>query len=146
MFTADVITAILLLFAAMIVIQVFIHFFMIEVLHTKPIYLEWFIARGTVAIFHAAMFQLMDLWQWLPILIWQLVVHFIIFNPLLNKLRYIKQVKEQGSSNYHFAYMGEDSGWLDKMFRADPNFYRLCYIACCIIFVIDTVVLYNLYV
>lgn len=144
--TADVVTVLLLLFIAMVVIQIFLHFFMIEVLHDKPIYMQWFILRGMTAIFHAAVFQVMDLWQWLPIVCWQLLCHFILFNPGLNKIRSIKRDARGESHNFHFWYLGSDSGWLDRLFLKDPDFYRLFYFGCCVLFVVNTILLYNLYV
>lgn len=143
--TADVITVLLLLFVAVVFLQVFLHYFMIEEMDTKPIYFQWFIIRGMIAIFHAAVFQVMDFWQWLPILVWQLTCHFIIFNPALNKTRSLNK-ENKGRLLYHFWYVGKDSGWLDRLFLKDPNFYRWFYFGCCLVFVVSTIVIYNTYV
>lgn len=145
MYTPEVITAILLLFVSVVFIQVFLHYFIIEEYEDRPIYMQWFIIRGMIFIFHGILFSVMDIWQYLPIFIWQLTTHFVLFNPSLNKIRSLKK-ENRGKLLYHFWYVGKDSGWLDKLFLADRNFHRWVYFICCLVFVIDTIVLYNLYV
>jgi len=145
MYTPEIITAILLLFIAVVVIQTFLHYFLIEEFETRPIYAQWFIIRGMIFIFHATLFQLMDMYQYIPIFCWQGSAHFIIFNPLLNKLRSLKK-ENRGKLLYHFWYVGLDSGWLDKLFIKDRNFHRWFYFGCCFIFVVSSIVIYDTYV
>lgn len=127
--------ALLLLWITLVVLQSFIHNYLITELHETPFYLQWFVVRGIVAICHGSFFYLMNFYQWLPVLAFQLLTHVIIFAPLLNKLRH---------KNYF--YLGEHSGWFDKIFIGDPVLYKTFYFLCVGLLAVDLLLLYDLYI
>lgn len=88
----------------LICIQVLIHFILIEVRNEKPFYLVWNIIRGMFAILHGIAFDVQNMADYAPVLLFQLMSHFVIFAPMLNTLR-----------KKSFWYLGGDSGWIDKM-------------------------------
>jgi hypothetical protein len=108
----------LFLWQVLVALEVFIHYIMIEKANTKPIYIQWFIIRGLAAILHGAMCDVGSWGEYLPIFIFQVSTHLTIFDPALNGLR--------GES---FWYVGEDSGWLDKLRKNSPVFQALLYFA-----------------
>lgn len=102
----------LLIWILLVIIQVFVHYYMIHVKHTKPNYLQWFIIRGMVAIFHGILFNPSNMTDYLPVFIFQVSSHVLIFAPLLNYIR--------GMS---LDYLGEKSGWFDSFFRKRKKLY-----------------------
>lgn len=136
-----------------VILSVFIHFFGIEILSSRPKYLRWGILRGVFAILYFASFYFLSLWEWIPLSVFQASSHFVIFNPLLNKLRSIKYRELMKvypepviEDKYPFWYLGKLSGWMDKLLlRLGPTFYQSFYYACCGVAVISLVSIYIRY-
>lgn len=101
----------LIIWLELVVIITFIHHYMIKEMETRPIYMQWWIIRGLAAIIHAVISDevniewsieaLVDYW---PMLIFQVSSYYLIFDPLLNKLRKLT-----------FIYRGLHSGWMDRL-------------------------------
>lgn len=97
----------------LVIIITFIHHYIIEVNESRPIYMQWRIIKGFLAITHGAFSDavniewsievLVDYW---PLLIFQLCSFYLIFDPLLAKLRKLPRP---------FLYRGKDSGWMDRL-------------------------------
>lgn len=138
----EIVGLILFVWILLVILQSFVHNFIIETMKDKPIYMQWFIIRGMVAVFHGALFHLMTLSEYLPILAFQLAAHIIIFNPLLNKLRAITHP----NGIYHFWYLGNDSGIFDKIFRGNKSSYKVAYFMAILIAVLTSVTIYQRYV
>jgi hypothetical protein len=142
MLAPEVIFTLLLTWPILVVLQVFIHSHMQYALHDRPIYVQWFIVRGMVAIFHAAVFGITHGAEWYPILFWQLSTHFVIFNPLRNKL-----ARDHEPMAYiPFWYLGQNSGWLDKFFIKRLNFYKTVYFMSIAVAIISAIVIFSIYV
>jgi hypothetical protein len=122
---------ILLLITWMFVValEAFIHRSLIVRGH-KPNYLQWFIIRGMLAIVHGAIADVSNMSEYFPLLVFQLCSHFVIFNPLLNKLR-----------SKNFWYLGETSGYMDPFFLKHMWFYKLLYVFTVVWCVISIIVL-----
>ena len=71
---------------------------------TRPNYLQLWVIRGIFAILHGALLDIQpEPWyEWPTLICFQMGVFYLIFNPLLNKLR-----------NLDWDYEGKNSGWLD---------------------------------
>jgi hypothetical protein len=108
----------LIIWIALVIGEAFIHAEMFK-RGVKPIYLQWAIIRGIMAILHGifsdiiskdlALFSMRD---YLPLFFFQVTSHYLIFDYTLNKLR-----------KKDWDYRGEDSGWLDKL--PLPVYYAL---------------------
>lgn len=122
----EYVIALLITWVLFVVLQSFVHFYIIEVQKTKPIYLQWNIIRGMVSIFHGIAFDVSRMQEFLPVLVFQLIIHFIVFAPLLNKLR--RPLNPFST----FWYLGADSGYTDRLLKHLPfNAYKgLYYLAC----------------
>lgn len=152
--TPEIVTSWILLWITTVVLFAGIHFFMIEVKRTKPNYMQWFIIRGFFAIVYAVPFQLLNMGEYLPIFLFQVTSHFVIFNPLLNYLRqehYEAKLSEQGYGGYNhvkysFWYLGKESGWLDKLLaRTGPVSYIVIYFASAAVMGLAAVTIYMRY-
>lgn len=134
-----------------VVLFAFIHFFLIEVMREKPYYAQWFIIRGFFALLYILPFQLLKVGEGVPIWTFQVTSHIVIFNPLLNKLRDLKYVNMAwntlaATQRFPFWYLGEHSGWLDKLLgRLGPTFYQCFYYACCAVMVLSLITIYFRY-
>lgn len=144
--TSFVIFHLLLSWWTLIALQSFVHFFMIEEMSDRPVYLQWGILRAMAAIFYGIPYNVMDFWQWLPILAFQVSSHFVIFNPFVTRLRYIKW-RELGAvrEELTFWYLGKDSGWFDRLFIRDLKFYKAIYFFSIAVLIISIVVIYDTY-
>lgn len=100
----------------------------------RPNYLFSFILRGMIAILHAVLFDVQDLREYMPILLFQCCSFLLIFNPMLNAAR-----------GRDFWYVGRNSGWLDSMFYHDRTFYILVYFGCLSVCVTSLFVIYFRY-
>ena len=86
------------------IIEAFVQAYFIK-LGNKPNYLQLFILRGWIAIlFGAIVLDPMTSVEGFLIITFQCTSFWLIFDPVLNKLR-----------NKPFTYKGKDSGWLDKL-------------------------------
>jgi len=70
---------------------------------TRPNYLQLWVIRGIFAILHGALLgaQPEPWYEWPALLCFQMGTFYLIFNPLLNKLRKLP-----------WDYEGKNSGWL----------------------------------
>lgn len=150
--TPEIVGAVLLLWITTVVLFTGIHFFMIEVMRTRPYYAQWFIIRGWFAILYAMPFAYLNMGEYIPLLVFQLTSHVIIFNPLLNKLRDVKYqhslgIVGGGAARYPFWYLGKSSGWIDKIFlKLGPNAYKFFYFGCGGLMILSIIVIFNRYV
>lgn len=112
----------ILLWVLFVIIVSAIHYIIIEVYNRTPFYLGWFVAKGMAAILNGIMFDPKNVSEWLPILAFQITSFWVIFNPLLNKMR--------GLSFWH---LGTDSGLIDKFFLKYHVLYKTTYVLTCVI-------------
>lgn len=123
--TKEYIISLLFVWILLVVIQSFVHFYLIEVKHSKPFYLLWWIIRGIASILHGVAFDVLNMQEFWPILSFQLLSHFVVFGPLLNILR------KPFVPKMHFWYTGEHSGWTDAIFnKLNLTLYKCIYFAC----------------
>ena len=102
------------------IIEASLQGYLIQKANWSPNYLQLFIIRGFWAIiFGGVILQLeYGFIQFAIWLTWCTTSFYIVFNPLLNKLR-----------GKPFDYRGKESGWLDKLLKHDLAywaFYSIC--------------------
>jgi hypothetical protein len=101
----------------LVVLQAFIHYYIIEENNDMPFYLLWNLIRGGASILHGVLFDVQGWSDYYPLLLFQLTTHFAIFAPLLNKLRF------KG-----YWYVGKNSGWIDGWLGSmHVNVYKAIY-------------------
>lgn len=116
-----------------VVLTTFIHYWMIS-RNVKPIYLQWFVIRAIAAILHAILADvsnvnltlegMIDYW---PLFFFQISSYYLIFDPLLNRLRGLTWI-----------YKGKDSGWMDKL---PHKWYIAVKILCIVVFGVSCIIL-----
>ena len=74
----------------------------------KPNYLEMFMARGAIAIFHAALFNPQSWADYWPILLFQLTSFWLLFELALNIIR--------KKPLLYYDTLEHDSGYIDRFF------------------------------
>ena len=126
-----VVFALELFWVALVVLQAYIHFFMIAVCKRKPVYLLWFCIRALTAFFFLWVFLYTGAWVHplilsVDLVIFMMLSHYTIFNPVLNKLLSIYNP----AGGYDFWYLGKNSGWLDSFFLKHKVLHRFFYAAC----------------
>lgn len=137
-----------MLWITTVTLSAFIHFYLIEILHDKPKYLHWGVIRTFFAVLYGAPLYYLGFYEVIVLTIFQGTSHFVIFNPLVNKLRDIKYRTQvlTVSPKYSFLYVGKDSGWLDKLFlRLGPTFYECFYFVCAAVMILSMITIYNRY-
>jgi len=78
----------------------------------KPNYLQLAIIRGVFSILHGVLIDVQDIKEYGILVLWQITSFWLIFDPVLNKLR-----------KKSFFYKGKTSGWLDKL--PNPLYFYL---------------------
>lgn len=153
----------MMLWISTVIIFVGIHFFLIEIMFKRPVYWHWVVIRVAFALLYGSPLYVLSFWECWPITLFQLVTHFVIYNPLLNRLREIKYQQNylRAASNhdpnnvrditpaparYPFWYLGENSGYLDKLLgKFGPVFYQSLYYMCCALMILTMIVIYVRY-
>ena len=74
----------------------------------KPNYLIMFILRGMAAILHGILFNPHNLYDYLPIFLFQITSFWLLFEIFLNVIRHKPLL--------YFDNVEHDSGWIDKIF------------------------------
>lgn len=136
---------------ATVLLFTFIHFFIIEVYKDRPVYWHWALIRLFFCGMYYLPFHYLSFWEWLTIAVFQITSHFVIFNPLLNKLRSIffrsKFPFAAKYDHYPFFYLGKQSGWVDKTFlKLGPGFHKVMYYICSVVMVLSIVTIFIRYV
>lgn len=126
--------ALILLWFSLIPAEVLRNYYIIEVDKTKPNYLQSFILRGFIALIHAILFNPQNIIEWLPILVFQLSSFFVIFSPLLNKLR-----------NEEFFYLGKESGFIDPFLLRYPALHRILYFLSALLIIVSAILIIRIY-
>jgi hypothetical protein len=87
-----------------ILIEIGIHYYIIEIKKSRPFYLHFFLQRGIMAILHGVLLDV-DSWEeYMPIFLFQISSFWIFFDLGLNLMRDKK-----------WWYKGKNSGWLDRL-------------------------------
>jgi hypothetical protein len=94
----------MIIWLIIILLEAYRNWHIIEVQKFRPNYLQSFILRGIVAIFHGIYMGVTEPANWYPVLIFQVSSFWLLFDLTLNVLR--------GKSIF---YKGKNSGWLDKL-------------------------------
>jgi hypothetical protein len=98
----------MIIWLIIILLEAYRNWHIIEVQKSRPNYLQSFILRGIVAIFHGIYMGVTEPANWYPVLIFQVSSFWILFDVTLNILR--------GKSIF---YLGDpkkgSSGWLDRL-------------------------------
>lgn len=123
-------TSQLLLWIGFIIAEVFRNYTIIQK-GIRPNYLLSFVIRGMASIIHGILFDVQNMRDFMPILLFQCSSFLIIFNPTLNAIR-----------GFDFWYVGRNSGWLDKAFYEDKGLYILTYCGCLSICITSILVIY----
>lgn len=110
------------------------NWYIIERSKARPNYLISFIFRGMAAIAHGIMLDVSNPDEWWPVLIFQVTSFFVLFSPILNIIR-----------GKDFDYLGETSGWLDKIGLKRPAIYWSAYGICLFIFIYFLSILLRIY-
>lgn len=126
--------ALMLLWLSLVPSEVLRNYYIIEVGKEKPNYLQSFIIRGFVALVHAILFNPQTLLEWLPILVFQLSSFFVIFSPMLNKLR-----------NEEYFYLGKESGIIDPFLLRYPTLHRILYFLSALLIVVSAILIIRIY-
>lgn len=124
-------TSLLLLWIVFIVVEVYRNYTVIVHQGRRPNYLISFVIRGMASIVHGILFDVEDMRDFMPLLLFQCSSFLIIFNPTLNILRKLD-----------FWYVGRNSGWLDKAFYEDRGLYLLTYFGCLSVCITSILVIY----
>lgn len=150
--TFELVSALISFWITIVILATFVHFFLIEVMRDRPRYLHWAFLRVFFGLLYIAPFQLLTFWEWALLVTFQLTSHFVIYNPGLNKLRDLKYVNMAWNGGvaavrrFPFWYLGEDSGWLDKvLIKLGPVFYRCFYFGCLFVMLLSMVSIYIRY-
>jgi len=111
------------------IIEASIQAYLIEKKNWKPNYIQLFLIRGFCAIiFGGVILQLeYGFTQFAIWLTWCTTSFYIVFNPLLNRLR-----------DKPFDYRGKESGWLDSLLKHDLAYWAF-YLTCVIFAVLSLV-------
>jgi hypothetical protein len=102
----NIIAILLTMWMLLLVLQVFVHYILIEMKDEQPFYLVWGIIRGMVSIGHGILFDVKNMAEFAPILMFHVTTHFVFFSPALNLMR-----------KKEFWYLGENSGWTDRVLK-----------------------------
>lgn len=138
---SELVTALLSLWITLVFLQSFVHNFMIETMNDKPNYIQWFIIRGFFAILYGCAYNVLNMGEYFPILVFQVSSHVVIFAPTVNKLRAIKHPL----AGFTFWYLGKDSGWFDKLFIKNKPLYKVVYFMAAALMVLSIVTIYFRY-
>jgi len=102
----------------------------------KPNYLIMFILRGMAAILHGILFNPHNLYDYLPIFIFQITSFWIVFEISLNLVR--------GKHWLYYDHSEGDSGIIDRFFMwAGEKAHGIVKILCFIVMVLSIIVIYN---
>jgi hypothetical protein len=122
------------LWVVLVLITDKIHYYWIT-RNVKPVYRQWFIIRGMMALIHAvltdelvirwSMQTMKDYW---PMFLFQISSYYLIFDPVLNWMRGLS-----------WRYQGEESGWMDKL----PTWaYLTAKVLCVVVLVYSLTILF----
>jgi len=101
----------------------------------KPNYIIVFIVRGMVAILHAALFNPHNVYDWLPILIFQVTSFWIFFELALNFVR--------NNPLMYYDNSEGDSGFIDRFFKVvGMEAHFIAKVLCFVVMVFSIIVLY----
>lgn len=92
---------------------------------------EWFI-RAMAALAHAFLWLPNNTIEWLPIVIWQVSIFWIVFDLFLNGLR-----------RKPALYVGLNSGWFDPYFAEHPINHVIAKVMALALMVLSTIVIYH---
>ena len=102
----------------------------------KPNYLIMFILRGMAAILHGILFNPHNLYDYLPIFIFQITSFWIFFELGLNLVR--------GKHWLYYDKIEKDSGVIDRFFAwAGVKAHGIAKILCFVVMVLSIVVIYS---
>ncbi len=100
----------------------------------KPNYIQMFLLRGMAAILHAILFNPHNVYDWLPILIFQVTSFWLIFEIALNLVR--------GKHFLYYDHLEGDSGYIDRFFAwAGEKFHAVCKMLCFAVMVWSIIVI-----
>lgn len=94
----------MLIWILFIAIEIYRNYYIIEVVESRPDYLQSFIIRGIAAILHGVLVGVTEPSDWYPILLYQALSFWILFDISLNLVR-----------RKPILYKGETSGYLDRL-------------------------------
>lgn len=100
-----------------------IHYGIIEIKHTRPNYMMWFVVKVIAVILHATWVNIIhpfdpeDFNTIFKLVTFYTLSWITIFSPVLNALRH-----------KDFWYLGLESGWIDSFFIRHPKLYRMIYL------------------
>lgn len=142
-----IVSALACLWITLVILACFIHFYKIEIIEERPWYLKWNIIRVVFAALYILCFNALSFAEWNVIAIFQVSSHMVIFNPGVNLLRSGKYQNDFGiQSRFPFWYLGQNSGWLDKLWiNLGPEFYKCFYFVCVALMILSLVTLYSRY-
>ena len=127
-------TLYLLIWIGFIGLEAYRNYFIIEIKQTRPNYLQSFVIRAMAAILHGILFNPHNMGDYWPVLLYQGISFWILFELLLN---YIRQKP--------LLYYGENSGWLDRGFTwiGSRNFHFYCKVIAGLICLFSIIVIYS---
>jgi hypothetical protein len=107
-----------------IVAEAVVHYYVIEVLKSRPDYLKAFIIRGMASIIHGAILDVNDWTEYATLLTFQVSSFWVIFDLTLNLAR-----------DKDPLYHGKDSGWIDRYLGGTLAYYILKVLALLVAFI-----------
>lgn len=107
----------LLLWLVFIAAEVYRNYRIIEINKGKPSYLHSFVVRGMAAVVHGVLFDPHNIYDYLPIFIFQVTSFWVLFDLILNYMR-----------GKPMLYIGKQSGWIDRGFAwiGSDGFLFIC--------------------
>ena len=94
----------MILWIIFIALEILRNYYLIEVKKSRPIYIQSFIIRGLASIFHGVYLDVQNMREFTPILAFQVITFWWLFDIGLNLLR--RKI---------WNYRGQNSGWLDPL-------------------------------
>lgn len=117
-----------------IIVEAYRNHYIIVIDKERPNYLVSFILRGIAAILTGIILDpQLKSWEGVVIIIYLVSTFWVLFNPLLNKLRKLD-----------FWYLGMNSGPIDRFFLKYPKLHRRVYVGTLIIAAVSLYVLYTI--